>query len=100
MDLTLLGVRLLLAAVFVMATIGKLRDLRGFRQTLGDFGVPQRPGRVLGIVVPAAELVTAALLLPTTLAWWGAASSLVLLAGFTVAVAATLSKGRAPDCRC
>ncbi|MGB7219878.1 MAG: MauE/DoxX family redox-associated membrane protein, partial [Vicinamibacterales bacterium] len=42
----------------------------------------------------------AGLLVPTASAWWGAASSLILLAAFTVAVAVNLSRGRAPDCRC
>lgn len=100
MDYVLLGVRILLAAVFVVAATGKLRDLGQFRRTLGDFGVPRQAVGLLGALVPAGELGSAVLLMPTTSAWWGAASSLLLLAVFTVAVAVNLSRGRAPDCRC
>ncbi|MGB7218676.1 MAG: MauE/DoxX family redox-associated membrane protein, partial [Vicinamibacterales bacterium] len=64
MEYLLLGVRTLLAAVFVVAATGKLRDLGQFRRTLGDFGVPRRAVGLLGALVPAGELGAAGLLVP------------------------------------
>src|SRR5262245_54919614 len=100
MTLVLLGVRLLLALVFVIAGAAKLRTRSAFMQALTDFGVPQAlvPGAALAI--PLLELSTAALLIPSASARLGAVTSLVLLSVFTIAVASNLARGKKPDCGC
>jgi hypothetical protein len=100
MALGLLGVRLFLAAVFVAALAGKLRDLAGFRQTLGGFGLPAPLIGTAALLIPASELAVAALLMPAAWAWWGAAAALAVLSAFTAAIALNLARGRRPDCRC
>ena len=96
----LLGVRLLLAAMFAVAAAGKLRDLLGFRKTLAAFGVPTSAVAVAAVLTPVVELAVAALLVSASSAWWGAAAGLALLAMFTSAAAANLAWGRRPDCAC
>jgi uncharacterized membrane protein YphA (DoxX/SURF4 family) len=100
MESALLGARLLLAVVFAAAAAGKVRDRAGFGTALAGFGVPAGLISLLGVVVPAVELVTAGLLLPVSLAPVGAALASGLLGVFTLAVVLNLARGRAPDCRC
>ena len=100
MDAAVLAARLLLAAVFVVAGVGKLADLPDFRRVLRGFGVGERPARIGAVALPIAELATAAALLVQPLAVWGAAAALVLLAAFTGAIVNALARGDAPDCGC
>jgi uncharacterized membrane protein YphA (DoxX/SURF4 family) len=48
MDNILLIARLLLAAVFILAGLAKLADLRGSRQAIIDFGLPVPVATTLG----------------------------------------------------
>jgi len=92
--------RLFLAAVFVVAGVGKLIDRPGTRQALTDFDVPRRLSGPLALFLPAAELAAAiALVFPTT-ARWGAVGSLALLMFFVVGLARVLRRGETPDCHC
>src|SRR4051812_8581662 len=100
MDAAVLAARLLLAAVFVVAGVGKLADLPGFRRALRGFGVGERPARIGAVALPVAELATAAALLAQPSAIWGAAAALVLLVAFTGAIVNALARGDAPDCGC
>src|SRR5215213_9288078 len=100
MDAAVLVARLLLAGVFILAGVGKLADLPGFRATLRGFGVGERPARIGAIALPIAELATAAALLVQPWATWGAAAALLLLAAFTGAMVNALARGDAPDCGC
>jgi hypothetical protein len=100
MDSAVLLLRLALAAVFVVAAVGKLADLRGSRAALVDFGVPSRVAVVAGALLPLAELTIAVALIPVGSARWGAGGALVLLASFVGGIARALSQGRAPDCHC
>src|SRR4051812_33235801 len=100
MDDAVLAARLLLAALFVLAGVGKLADLPGFRGTLRGFGVGERPARIGAIALPIAELATAAALLVQPWAMWGAAAALLLLVAFTGAIVNALARGDAPDCGC
>ncbi len=59
MDSVLLAARLLLAAIFLVAAIGKLLDLRGSRASLVGFGVPERAAAFFGTALPCAELPVA-----------------------------------------
>jgi peroxiredoxin len=90
----------LLAAVFATAGLAKLADLSGSRRAVVAFGVPQRPARLLGTLLPVVELAAAGALVPHRTAPWGALAGLVLLLGFTAAIALNLVRGRAPECRC
>jgi thiol-disulfide isomerase/thioredoxin/uncharacterized membrane protein YphA (DoxX/SURF4 family) len=96
----LLTARCLLAAVFVVASAGKLLDLSGSRQALEEFGLPGRFARLGGPALPVAELSVAAALLLRPSAVWGAAGGLALLLAFAAGVTRAMSQGRAPDCHC
>jgi peroxiredoxin/uncharacterized membrane protein YphA (DoxX/SURF4 family) len=99
-DTVLLVLRLLLAGVFAVAGVAKLADLRGSRRAIVDFGLPAALAAPLGLLLPLAELLIAAALLPARTAWWGAVGALVLLLLFMVGIAANMARGRAPDCHC
>src|SRR5215212_2708861 len=100
MDAALLIARLVLAAVFSLAGLAKLSDLKGSRQAIIDFGVPSSIAAPLGLVLPVAELSVAATLLPASTAWWGALGALALLLVFVVGISINLARGRKPDCHC
>jgi peroxiredoxin len=100
MDAALLIARLLLAAVFTLAGVAKLSDLKGSRQAIINFGVPSAIAAPLGLLLPVAELTVAATLLPASTAWWGALGALALLSVFVVGISVNLARGRKPDCHC
>ena len=100
MDALLLSIRCLLAAVFIVAAIGKLLDLEGSRRALVEFGVPARAARLGGVVLPLAELAVAIALLFVPTASWGAVGALLLLLAFSAGVVRAMSRGEAPDCHC
>ena len=99
MDAALLIARLVLAALFILAGLAKLSDLKGSRRAITDFGVPPAIAAPLGLVLPLAELTVAALLAAST-AWWGALGALALLSVFVVGITYNLARGRKPDCHC
>lgn len=94
--------RLALAVVFAVAAIGKLRDLDGTRRAVVDLGIPNRHAGGVTALLPLAELTAAvALLVPLwSIQKAGVVLALVLLAGFSVAIARTLAAGRHPACHC
>ena len=92
--------RLLLAAVFAVAAIAKLADLRGSRRSLKGFGVPDRLVSPLSILLPAAELAIAAALVPGASARYAAAATAAMLVLFAAAIAFARARGRMPDCHC
>lgn len=96
----LLGARILLALVFAVAGVSKLLDRSGSRRALSDFGVPARLVAGGAILLPLAEIVTAAALVPPASAQWGALAALVLLLGFIGGIVGALRRGEAPDCHC
>jgi peroxiredoxin len=98
--LALLGARLLLAFVFIVAGVGKLLDLAGSRRALAEFGVPASLANPLGVVLPLAELGTALALIPLASARWGAGAALALLISFVAGITLNLALGRRPDCHC
>lgn len=98
-DATLL-VRLLLAAVFAAAAVGKLTDLRGWRHALAGFAVPDVALGTVSWLVPLAELATAAALLGSATAEPGAVASLALLLVFALAILVNLRQGRQAPCHC
>jgi peroxiredoxin/uncharacterized membrane protein YphA (DoxX/SURF4 family) len=100
MDLVLVVARILLAAVFIVAGVGKLLDLRGAKAAMEGFGLPSSIARPAAIALPIAEIVVAILLLPKATAWYGAIGAMVLLGAFALAIAYNMSQGRHPDCHC
>jgi peroxiredoxin/uncharacterized membrane protein YphA (DoxX/SURF4 family) len=100
MDTALLIARLLLAAVFTLAGVAKLSDLKGSRQAITDFGVPSSLASPLGVLLPLSELAVAATLIHVATAWWGAIGALALLLVFIVGISINLARGRTPDCHC
>ena len=95
-----LGVRLVLAAVFAVAGVAKLLDAAGSRGALEGFGVPRGAARLAGRVLPVAELAIAAGLLVPASAWWSALAAAGLLAVFMAAIGVSMARGAAPDCHC
>ncbi|HTT95471.1 MAG TPA: MauE/DoxX family redox-associated membrane protein [Solirubrobacterales bacterium] len=100
MQSALLVLRLLLAAVFVVAAVGKARDQAGTRRSLESFGVPRAFAPAAAVVLPAAELAIAVALVPVAIAWWAALAALFLLIVFTVAIAVGLRRGVEAECHC
>ena len=94
-------VRLILAIVFVVSAVAKLRDRDGSREAVRGFGVPTALVGVVAGGLPFAELTCAVLLiLPDPAATVGAVASLLLLGVFTLAVVVNLLRGNRVDCHC
>lgn len=100
MNPLLLMARLLLTAVFGVAGVAKLVDLKGSRKSLSDFGVPGFLVAPLAVLLPLAELACAVALIPDASAWWGGRGAATLLTLFIAAISINLVRGRRPDCRC
>ncbi|HEX6506145.1 MAG TPA: MauE/DoxX family redox-associated membrane protein, partial [Chloroflexota bacterium] len=100
MDVIVLVARLLLAAVFALAGIGKLADRAGSRKAMRDFGVPKSFAGPGAVVLPVAELLVAVALIPDVTAWWGALGAGVLLLAFISGIARSMVRGETPDCHC
>jgi thiol-disulfide isomerase/thioredoxin/uncharacterized membrane protein YphA (DoxX/SURF4 family) len=100
MQTLLLGARLLLAAVLLVASVAKLLDLRGSKRAVTEFGVPARLAAPVGAVLPFAELAIALALLPAGSARYGAIAAAALLTVFALAIARSVARGEAPDCHC
>jgi hypothetical protein len=93
------------AAAFGTAGAAKLADLRGSREAVAAFGLPRRFAGALGVLLPVAELATAALLIAGVagadrLLTAGGIVASVLLAAFSAGMAVSLLRGRRPDCHC
>jgi uncharacterized membrane protein YphA (DoxX/SURF4 family)/peroxiredoxin len=91
---------LVLAVVFVVSAVGKLMDRAGSRTAMHEFGLPAATAPAAAVLLPFAELSTAALLVFPRTAWWGAIGALVLLVAFIGGIALNMAQGRHPDCHC
>jgi Methylamine utilisation protein MauE len=96
--------RVLLAATFAVAGIGKLRGraaFAAFAQTLRDLGWRSEAGRwVAAAALPAAELGSASLLVVPGAGIWGYVAGLVLLFAMTATAATAVRRGARLRCRC
>src|SRR4051794_17130224 len=93
--------RVLLAAVFVVSAVAKLRDRAGARQAVSDFGVPHAVAPAVAAGLPFLELLCAVLLLLADPgATVGAIGAGLLLLAFTIGIVVNLMQGRRPDCHC
>lgn len=101
MTVLLLLCRVVLAAVFLVSAVAKLRDGAGSRKAVEEFGVPAGLVPVVALGLPYAELGCAVLLMTADPgATAGSIASALLLSAFTLAIAANLLRGRTPDCHC
>jgi uncharacterized membrane protein YphA (DoxX/SURF4 family)/thiol-disulfide isomerase/thioredoxin len=100
MATVVLALRFLLAVVFVTAGVGKLLDLAGSRRAMADFGVPERAARVVGLLLPLAEIVIGLGLVFRPSARVAAVAAALVLAAFILGIARALSRGEQPDCHC
>lgn len=100
MDGVVFIIRAALAAVFVVAALGKALDRAGSRRAVLAFGVPETLGTPVAVALPVAELVAAGLLLVDATAQAGSVVALALLVAFIAGIAANLARGRQPDCHC
>src|SRR2546425_10207105 len=100
MEIILLILRLVLAAVFLVAGLAKLADLAGSRQSLRDFGVPAALANPFGMLLPVAELAVAVALILTFSAWWAALGALALLLRFLVGIGFNPAPRAAPHRHC
>ncbi len=100
MEIILLLVRLILFAVFALAGIGKLFDLKGSEKAVKDFGTPDEYAKFFAIGLPFAELVFAVCLLFVETSWTGAIGALLLLLTFIGGMIWQLAQGNAPECHC
>ena len=100
MEYALLAARLLLAAVFLVAGIGKVFDLKGAKEAMKGFGVPANLAPPAAYLLIAAEFAIAIFLIPTSTAWYAAIGAFLLLLTFIVGIAYNMSKGNHPDCHC
>jgi len=96
--------RVLLGIVLLAAAVGKLRGrhtIVGTRVTLAEMagGLPL-PRTAVAVALPLAELLAALLLAVPRGVLAGYATAAVLLASFTLGIAATLRRGRRVPCRC
>ncbi len=98
--MSVLAIRLVLAAVFATTAVAKLAGPGTSLEGLRAFGVPRRAARPLAAALPIVEFAIAAVLLPTRTAVAGALAAVGLLVVFTGAVAHQLARGRRPDCNC
>ena len=100
MEIILLLIRLILFAIFALAGIGKLLDLKGSEKAVKDFGTPEELAKFFAVALPFAEIVFAVCLLFVETSWLGATGALILLLSFTGGMIWQLAQGNAPDCHC
>lgn len=100
MDVVLFAGRVVLAAVFLVAGIGKLADVAGSRRAVASFGVPAWLAKPLGLLLPVVELALAGALLPVATAPWAALGAFILLIAFMAGIGLNLARGQTPDCHC
>lgn len=100
MQSAVLAGRLLLAAVFLAAGVGKLLDRDGSRAALADFGVPARLIAAAAVALPLAEVAIAIALVLALSARGGAVGAAAVLLAFTIAIGNAVLHHRAPECHC
>jgi thiol-disulfide isomerase/thioredoxin/uncharacterized membrane protein YphA (DoxX/SURF4 family) len=100
MNAVLLVLRLILALVFLVAGFAKLADRDGSREAAEAFGVPDSLAGPTAILLPIAELIAAALLVPSATARAGAVLAATLLIAFCAGITRSIVRGQAPECHC
>ncbi len=96
----MLTVRLFLAAIFLVAGIGKLLDLKGSEKAVKDFGIPEILAKPVSVILPILEILIALTFLFIETSWFGAIGASLLLLTFIGGMLYQLKLGNAPDCHC
>lgn len=96
------ALRAFLALLFATAAVSKLQHIEEFYGVVRNFRlIPDGPSRVVAFVLPIVELAVAAGLMIAPLAVPAAVTGAALLAGFGVAIAINVIRGRTwIDCGC
>jgi thiol-disulfide isomerase/thioredoxin/uncharacterized membrane protein YphA (DoxX/SURF4 family) len=100
MEVILLLIRLFLAAIFLLAGVGKLLDLEGSEKAVKAFGTPAEFAKTFAVALPFAEIVFGVCFLFAGTSWLGAIGGLILLLSFIGGMIWQLAQGKAPDCHC
>ncbi|WIX98308.1 MauE/DoxX family redox-associated membrane protein [Amycolatopsis mongoliensis] len=91
----------LIAVVFAVSSVSKLRDFRGFARSVPVLvPMPARWVLPVSVAVVAAEGSTAVLVVVPATATAGFVLASGLLPAFTAAIAASLRRGQRVPCRC
>jgi len=98
--LAVLILRIVLAAVFLLAALAKLASMRRTWARARLFGIPDALARPIAVALPITELVIAVLLIPDATARTGGVLAAVALLVFAAAIGRLLVRGEAPDCNC
>ena len=96
----LLGGRLVLSAVFLIAGSAKLGHTTETTDAAVELGLPRRWASAAAPALPAVEIALAAGLAATPTARPSAIAAAALLTAFTTLAARSLHAGRRPRCRC
>ena len=99
-ELSSVGLRLILGLIFLWASLAKLRRLSSLSATLVDFGVPLAASPGLSLVLPLLEGAIGAMLLAGRSVPTAAFLALILLVVFSLAIAVHLVLGHKPRCNC
>ena len=100
MEVLLLLLRLVLAAIFGLAGVAKFLDLDGSVKAFKGFGIPAVLARHSSIALSVFEIVLAVMFLSIETAWLGAVGAAALLLLFIGQMIYQMAKGNAPDCHC
>jgi peroxiredoxin/uncharacterized membrane protein YphA (DoxX/SURF4 family) len=100
MELLLLIIRVILAALLITAGVAKLADLKGAEKAARGFGVSGSLAIFGPVLLSVAEIVLGLILLFPSVSWWGALGAAALLAIFVGMMAYQWFRGNAPDCHC
>jgi len=95
-----LGARILLATVFAVAAMAKLRDYSGVRRMVAGFGLPPWLTAPVAGALICCELGVAAAVAVSPSAQAGGLAGVVLLAGFSAVISWNAARGRHPACHC
>jgi putative oxidoreductase len=100
--LTSLGLRLVVAAVFLDAAVSKIWDPATFAESTGNYQLFPGISNYVAILLPSTELVAAFVLVFARKYWRDAATLvlLVMLGAFTVAIARAWALGINTECGC
>ncbi|GAA2041564.1 hypothetical protein GCM10009839_50050 [Catenulispora yoronensis] len=104
MDLVVSAARVLVGVVFLVAAVGKARDVKGFAASVRELpGVPRVLGGLGGLAAPGvivAEAAVAALLAAPMTIVWGFALAVILDTSFLVVILKVLRSGTSASCNC
>lgn len=100
MEVLLLLIRIFLAAVFIVAGVGKFLDLEGSKKSVIAFGTPEDLAKTMSIAIPFAEIVFGVCLLFVSTSWIGSLGVFLFLLIFIGGMIWQMAQGNAPECHC